>query len=140
MSSRRVVLVAKVWFITEASRDLGRIWAETALERGDSVAVTARGVEPLAELADRFGERVFVRALDVRDRKDVFAAVAEVRERFGRIDIAVGTRATATPERSKSSTSTRPRRTSTPTSAARPGSCRQRCRSCGSRATDTSLG
>ena len=34
--------MAKVWLITGASRGFGRVWAEAALERGDSVAATAR--------------------------------------------------------------------------------------------------
>lgn len=33
---------SKVWFIAGASRGFGRIWAETALTRGDKVAVTTR--------------------------------------------------------------------------------------------------
>jgi len=35
----------KVWFITGTSKGFGRIWAESALARGDPGAATARGVE-----------------------------------------------------------------------------------------------
>ncbi|UJF32235.1 SDR family NAD(P)-dependent oxidoreductase [Paenibacillus hexagrammi] len=48
----------KVWFITGASRGLGRIWAEAALSRGDKVAATARTPESIADLKERFGDAV----------------------------------------------------------------------------------
>ncbi|MDT7622069.1 MAG: hypothetical protein QOF99_2970, partial [Pseudonocardiales bacterium] len=35
-------MTQKIWFITGASRGFGREWAIAALERGDSVAATAR--------------------------------------------------------------------------------------------------
>ena len=50
--------MSKVWFITGASRGFGRIWAEAALERGDRVAATARNVDSVADLKQRFGDAV----------------------------------------------------------------------------------
>jgi NADP-dependent 3-hydroxy acid dehydrogenase YdfG len=47
----------KTWFITGASRGFGRIWAEAALKRGDKVTATARRLEDIADLKERFGER-----------------------------------------------------------------------------------
>lgn len=79
----------KVWFITGTSRGFGREWAEAALERGDSVAATARNAASLDALVSRYGDRVLPIALDVTDRDAVFSAVAQAHERFGRIDIAV---------------------------------------------------
>jgi NAD(P)-dependent dehydrogenase (short-subunit alcohol dehydrogenase family) len=46
----------KVWFITGASRGFGRVWAEGALARGDKVVATARSVESLADLAEKYGD------------------------------------------------------------------------------------
>jgi hypothetical protein len=43
-------MVSKVWFITGTSRGFGRVWAESALARGDRVAATARDVRRLASL------------------------------------------------------------------------------------------
>lgn len=40
----------KVWFITGASRGFGREWAMAALDRGDSVAATARDPRSLDDL------------------------------------------------------------------------------------------
>ena len=41
---------SKTWLITGAARGFGRVWTEAALERGDSVAATARDVTALAPL------------------------------------------------------------------------------------------
>ena len=79
----------KVWFITGTSRGFGRVWAEAALARGDRVAATARDVNSLGPLVDRYGDQVAVLALDVTDRQAVFESVEEALRRFGRIDIAV---------------------------------------------------
>jgi len=48
----------RTWFITGASRGFGRQWAIAALERGDSVAATARRTETLDDLAKRFRDRL----------------------------------------------------------------------------------
>lgn len=79
----------KVWFITGTSKGFGRIWAEAALARGDQVVATARDVKTLAPLAERYRDRVAALPLDVTDRAAVFKTVAQAKERFGRIDIAV---------------------------------------------------
>jgi NAD(P)-dependent dehydrogenase (short-subunit alcohol dehydrogenase family) len=79
----------KTWFITGASKGLGRQWTIAALERGDRVAVAARNVDLLEELASEYGRAVLPVALDVRDREAAFAAVAQAREHFGRIDVVV---------------------------------------------------
>jgi len=81
--------MTKTWFITGTSRGFGREWAEAALDRGDSVAATARDVRSLDALIERYGDRVLPLALDVTDRDAVLAAVAAARERFGRIDVAI---------------------------------------------------
>ena len=49
--------MARTWFITGASRGFGREWTIAALERGDSVAATARDTSTLDDLAGRFGTR-----------------------------------------------------------------------------------
>jgi NAD(P)-dependent dehydrogenase (short-subunit alcohol dehydrogenase family) len=79
----------KTWFITGTSRGFGREWAEAALERGDSVAATARDASSLDDLVAAHGDRVLPIALDVTDRDAAFAAVAQAHERFGRLDVVV---------------------------------------------------
>jgi NAD(P)-dependent dehydrogenase (short-subunit alcohol dehydrogenase family) len=79
----------KTWFITGTSRGFGREWALAALERGDTVAATARDVSSLDDLASAFGDAVLPLALDVTDRAAAFAAVRRAHERFGRLDVVV---------------------------------------------------
>lgn len=77
----------KVWFITGASRGLGRIWAEAALSRGDKVAATARTPESIAELKERFGDAVLPLTLDVTDSRQVKQVVQQAHAHFGRLDV-----------------------------------------------------
>jgi NAD(P)-dependent dehydrogenase (short-subunit alcohol dehydrogenase family) len=79
----------KTWFITGASRGFGREWAIAALERGDSVAATARDTSTLQDLVSRFGDRVLPLQLDVDDREADVAAVRQAYDRFGRLDVVV---------------------------------------------------
>ncbi|MBF6619861.1 MAG: SDR family oxidoreductase [Patulibacter sp.] len=79
----------RTWFITGASRGFGREWTVAALERGDRVVATARDPRTLADLEERFGERVLALRLDVTDRAGVFATVARAHEHFGGLDIVV---------------------------------------------------
>lgn len=79
----------RVWFITGASRGLGRAFADAALAAGDRVAVAARSTGPLERLAAAHPGRVLPLGLDVTDRDAVFAAVAEAVGRFGRLDVVV---------------------------------------------------
>jgi NAD(P)-dependent dehydrogenase (short-subunit alcohol dehydrogenase family) len=81
--------MAKVWFITGASRGFGREWAIAALERGDSVAATARDVSTLDDLGATFTDLLLPLQLDVTDRPGVFAAVRAAHDRFGRLDVVV---------------------------------------------------
>jgi NAD(P)-dependent dehydrogenase (short-subunit alcohol dehydrogenase family) len=80
---------AKVWFITGTSRGFGREWALAALERGDSVAATARDLSSLDDVVAAHGDAVLPISLDVTDREAAFAAVAQAHEHFGRLDVVV---------------------------------------------------
>jgi NAD(P)-dependent dehydrogenase (short-subunit alcohol dehydrogenase family) len=82
-------MTAKTWFITGASRGFGREWTIAALERGDSVAATARDTGTLADLIERHGDRLLPLELDVTDRQADFAAVRRAHERFGRLDVVI---------------------------------------------------
>jgi NAD(P)-dependent dehydrogenase (short-subunit alcohol dehydrogenase family) len=81
--------MSKTWFITGASRGFGREWAIAALERGDTVAATARDISTLDDLVERFGDKILPIRLDVTDREADIAAVAQAHERFGRLDVVV---------------------------------------------------
>jgi NAD(P)-dependent dehydrogenase (short-subunit alcohol dehydrogenase family) len=81
--------MAKTWFITGTSRGFGREWAIAALDRGDSVAATARDTDTLTDLVGKYGERILPIELDVTDRAADFAAVQQAHDHFGRLDIVV---------------------------------------------------
>ncbi|GGF37500.1 SDR family NAD(P)-dependent oxidoreductase [Williamsia phyllosphaerae] len=81
--------MSKVWFITGTSTGFGRLWAEGALDRGDRVVATARTLSSLDDLVEKYPDAVHPLRLDVTDRDAVFRAVADARERFGRIDVVV---------------------------------------------------
>lgn len=74
-----------VWFITGASRGLGRTLAETVHEHGDQVVATARDVRSLDGLPDE----IIRLPLDVTDPAQVRPTVDEAIERAGAIDVLV---------------------------------------------------
>jgi NADP-dependent 3-hydroxy acid dehydrogenase YdfG len=76
-----------VWFITGASRGFGQVWAEAALKRGDKVAATARKLESIAGLKEKYGENVLTLELDVKNPEQVKTAVEQAHAHFGRLDI-----------------------------------------------------
>lgn len=79
----------RVWFITGASRGLGRAFAEAALATGDRVVAVARNVDPLASLIERYPQHLHLLALDVTDREAVFDGVEKAVSAFGHLDIVV---------------------------------------------------
>ena len=81
--------MSKTWFITGASRGFGREWTIAALERGDTVAATARDTATLDDLVQQFGDKILPLRLDVTDRDAVFTAVKDAHDRFGRLDVVV---------------------------------------------------
>jgi NAD(P)-dependent dehydrogenase (short-subunit alcohol dehydrogenase family) len=79
----------KTWFITGTSKGFGHIWAHAALERGDQVIATARKVETLSDLAEKFGDKLLPLSLDVTDKTAVDAAVKQAHEHFGSLDVVI---------------------------------------------------
>ena len=79
--------MAKVWFITGASRGFGRVWANAALKRGDKVAATARKLASIAYLKEKYGANVLTLEMDVTRPDQVKTAVAQAHAHFGRLDI-----------------------------------------------------
>jgi NAD(P)-dependent dehydrogenase (short-subunit alcohol dehydrogenase family) len=76
-----------VWFITGCSTGFGRVLAQSLLQRGDSVAVTARNPESISDLA-RMGDALVLK-LDVTDQDQIADAVKAAEDRFGHIDVLV---------------------------------------------------
>jgi len=74
----------QTWFITGASRGLGRALVEEALSAGHRVVATVRGEDGPEE-----HPRLTVLPLDVRSREDCRAAIAEALGLTGRFDVLV---------------------------------------------------
>jgi NAD(P)-dependent dehydrogenase (short-subunit alcohol dehydrogenase family) len=81
--------MAKVWLVTGSARGLGRKIVEAALEAGEHVVATARDPRQLADLIERYGDRVRAVALDVTDSAAARAAVQAAVDAFGRLDVVV---------------------------------------------------
>lgn len=81
--------MSKTILITGASRGFGKLWATAFLERGDKVAATARNISDLNDLVASYGDAVLPLQLDVNDRAAGFAAVQQVQQHFGRIDVLI---------------------------------------------------
>lgn len=77
----------KVWFITGSSRGFGKIWTEAALKRGDKVVATARKINSIATLKEKYGDQVLILEVDVTNASQVQNAISKANEYFGRLDI-----------------------------------------------------
>lgn len=78
----------RVWVVTGASRGIGAAVARLAIERGDSVALIARGTA-VGDLAASLGSAALGVQCDVADAASVAAAIESVVSRFGRVDVLV---------------------------------------------------
>src|SRR2546426_3109335 len=81
--------MSSTWFITGASRGLGRELTEQALARGDRVAATLRTPSQLDDLVAVNGDRLWVRQLDVTDTVQMGRVVQEAFTDHERIDVVV---------------------------------------------------
>ncbi|MBD2592912.1 SDR family NAD(P)-dependent oxidoreductase [Nostoc spongiaeforme FACHB-130] len=79
----------RIWFITGCSSGFGRALAETVLEKGEIVVLTARNPQKLEDLAASFPEQTLTLQLDVTKPEQVRESVKNAIARFGRIDILV---------------------------------------------------
>ncbi|XVQ14059.1 SDR family NAD(P)-dependent oxidoreductase [Spirillospora sp. CA-255316] len=79
----------RAWFITGASRGLGRAFTKAALAAGDRVVAASRNVEPLADLAGEHPDALLRLPLDVSDRRAVFQAVEKAVDAFDGLDVVV---------------------------------------------------
>ena len=81
--------MSSTWFITGASRGMGRELTEQALARGDRVAATLRTPSQLDDLVAVHGHRLWVRQLDVTDTIQMGQVVQEAFTDHERVDVVV---------------------------------------------------
>jgi len=79
----------RVWLVTGAASGFGRALTEAAVAAGDVVVGAGRRPERLDDLVAAHPGRVSAVALDVTDTDRAAAAVQEVVDRFGRLDVLV---------------------------------------------------
>lgn len=79
----------KVWLITGCSTGFGRQLAKELLQKGYSVAVTARNTQDIQDIIEGYPETSIALQLDVTKAEDIKTTVTAVMEKFGRIDVLV---------------------------------------------------
>src|SRR5258705_7492515 len=81
--------MAQVWLVTGSSRGLGRAIVEAGLAAGNKVLATARGIESLADLSERYGDQVKLVAMDVTDEAAAANAVISAVDVFCSLDVVI---------------------------------------------------
>ena len=80
---------SKIWLVTGAARGLGRLISEAVLAAGDRLVAGARDPDRLADLVERYPDRIRPVALDVTDELAAQRAVDHALNAFGRVDVLV---------------------------------------------------
>lgn len=80
---------SKVWLVTGASKGLGLALVQQLLAAGHRVAATSRDTDTLRQAVDHKGAGFLPLAVALGDDASVAAAVQQVQQYFGRIDVVV---------------------------------------------------
>ncbi|HUZ95087.1 MAG TPA: oxidoreductase [Edaphobacter sp.] len=83
------VTTSRTWFITGASTGFGRILAEEVLKGGGKVVATARNLDKVADLEEKYPGKAKAFALDVTDPAQILSIVAQTLTTFGPVDVLV---------------------------------------------------
>ena len=81
--------MARTWLVTGCSRGFGRALADTVLDAGDNLLVTARDPAMLEGLGVGKPGRIATAPLDVTDERQAAAAVHAAIDAFGSLDVLV---------------------------------------------------
>jgi NAD(P)-dependent dehydrogenase (short-subunit alcohol dehydrogenase family) len=81
--------MSRTWFITGTSSGIGKVLTEKLLARGDRVAATLRRMNALDDLKARYGDNLWIGALDLTDHGAVEDVVGRAFAELGRIDVVV---------------------------------------------------
>jgi NAD(P)-dependent dehydrogenase (short-subunit alcohol dehydrogenase family) len=83
------VTTSRTWFITGASTGFGRLLAEEVLRLGGRVVATARKLDKVADLEEKYPGRAKAFALDVTDAAQIHSVVAQAVTGFAPVDVLV---------------------------------------------------
>jgi len=81
--------MSKVWLVTGCSTGFGRELAKEILQAGYRAGVASRNTDDVQDIVAEYPETAFAVKLDVTDPAQIKAAVAQVNEKFGQIDVLV---------------------------------------------------
>jgi NAD(P)-dependent dehydrogenase (short-subunit alcohol dehydrogenase family) len=82
-------LKSRNWFITGASTGFGRLLAEEVLKAGGKAIVTARNIDKVIDLEEKFPGQAKAFSLDVTDYPQIASVVAQSTASYGPIDVLV---------------------------------------------------
>jgi NAD(P)-dependent dehydrogenase (short-subunit alcohol dehydrogenase family) len=81
--------MSKVWFITGCSTGFGRELAKEVLAGGYKAAVASRNTDDVKDIVEAYPETAIAVKLDVIKPQEITAAIEQVTQKFGTIDVLV---------------------------------------------------
>lgn len=81
--------MSKVWLITGCSTGFGRELAKEVLKAGYKAGVASRNTDDVKDIIAEYPETAIAIKLDVTKPDEIKAAVKQVKEKFGQIDVLV---------------------------------------------------
>ncbi|NCD71630.1 oxidoreductase [Mucilaginibacter agri] len=81
--------MSKVWFITGCSTGFGRDLAKEVLANGYRAAVASRNTDDVKDIVEAYPETAIPVKLDVTKSDEIAAAVEQIKQKFGTIDVLV---------------------------------------------------
>jgi len=81
--------MSKVWLITGCSTGFGRELAKEVLKAGYKAGVASRNTDDVKDIVDEYPDTAIAVKLDVTNAAEITAAVQQVKQKFGTIDVLV---------------------------------------------------
>jgi len=82
-------LKSRAWLITGVNSGFGRLMTEQLLARGDRVAGTARKMDAMNDLKDKYGDLLWLSHLDMTDPVEIRQVVNKAFTDLGKIEVVV---------------------------------------------------
>jgi len=79
----------KVWLITGCSTGFGRELATLVLKSGYKAGIAARNIKDVSDIVKEYPTTSIVLKLDVTNSDEIASSVAQLKQKFGRIDVLV---------------------------------------------------